>query len=63
MLGEIVVSKKWNGERNIGFGWCEIAVLECFVENVKGTAAARFFKIGGHTPDGVDFKVGIFAAA
>ena len=45
------------------FGWCKIAVKEGFVDDMESPAAAWFFEIGGHTPDGVDFKVRVTAAS
>ena len=45
------------------FGWCKIAVKEGFVDDMESPAAAWFFEIGGHTPDGVDFEVGMAAAS
>ena len=33
------------------------------VDKVSGAATSWFFKAGGHTTDGIDFKVTVFAGA
>ena len=63
VFGEIVVGQEWHCQWNIWFWRREIAVEEGFVDDVKSPAAAGFFKIGGHAPDGVDFKVRATAAS
>ena len=63
VFGEIVVGQKWHGKWNIWFWRREVAVEEGFVDDVKSSAAAGFLKVGGHTPDGVDFKVRVTAAS
>ena len=50
---EVVVRQERHCERDVWFGWCKIA--EGFVDDVESSAAAWFFEIGGHAPDGVDF--------
>ena len=55
VFGEVFVREERHCERNVGFGWCKIAIEKGFVDNVEGSAAAWFFEIGGHAPDGVDF--------
>ena len=62
VFGEIVVGQNWHGKWNIWFWRREVAVEEGFVDDVKSSAAAGFLKVGGHTPDGIDFKVGVAAA-
>ena len=63
VFGEVVVGQKWHGKWNIWFWRREVAVEEGFVDDVKSSAAAGFLKVGGHTPDGIDFKVRIAAAS
>ena len=63
VLGEIVVGQEGHGQGDVRFWWCEVAVEEGFVDDVESSAAAGFFKVGGHTPDGVDFKVRVTAAS
>ena len=63
VLGEIVVGQEGHGQGEVRFWWCEVAVEEGFVDDVESSAAAGFFKVGGHTPDGVDFKVRVTAAS
>ena len=55
VFGKVFVRQEGHCERNVGFGWCEIAIEKGFVDDVEGSAAAWFFKVGGHTPDGIDF--------
>ena len=49
------VRQERHSERNVWLGWCKIAEKEGFVDDVECSAAAWFFEIGGHAPDGVDF--------
>ena len=63
VFSEIVMGQKWHGEWDVGFGWREVAIKEGFVDNVKSSTAGGFFKVGGHTPDGIDFKVCTAAAS
>ena len=63
VLGEIVVGQKWHCKWNIWFWRREVAVEEGFVDDVKSSAAAGFLKVGGHTPDGIDFMVRVTAAS
>ena len=60
---KVVVRQERHCERDVWFGWCKIAEKEGFVDDVESSAAAWFFKIGGHAPDGVDFQVCMAAAA
>ena len=41
----------------------EVAVDQGFVEDVKSSAAARFFQICGHTPDCIHLEVRVAAAS
>ena len=34
MLGEVIMGEKWYCEWNIGLGRSQVAVLECFVDDV-----------------------------
>ena len=52
---EVVVRQERHCERDVRFGWCKITEKEGFVDDVESSAAAWFFEIGGHAPDGVDF--------
>ena len=63
VFGKLVVGQKRYGEGDVGLGWTEVAVLEGLVDNVECSAATRLFQVGGHSSDGVDLKVGMFAAA
>ena len=63
VLGEIVVGQEWYCQWNIWFWRCEVAVEEGFVEDVESSAAAGFFKVCGHAPDGIDFKVRVAATS
>ena len=63
VLGEIVVGQEWYCQWNIWFWWCKVAVEEGFVEDVETSAAAGFFKVGGHAPDSIDFKVRVTATS
>ena len=54
MLCEVLVRQEGRCERNVWLGWCKIAEKEGFVDDVECPAAAWFFQIGGHAPDGVD---------
>ena len=63
MLGEIFVGQERHCQWDVRFGWCEVAVEEGFVDDVESSTAAGFFEVGGHAPDGVDFKVGVAAAS
>ena len=63
VLGEIVVGQEWHCQWNIWFWRCEVAVEKGFVEDVESSAAAGFFKVCGHAPDCVDFKVRVAAAS
>ena len=58
-VGDCVV---WGG-LHIALRWCEIAKSQCLVENVESSASSWFFKAGGHTTNGVDFKICVFAGA
>ena len=62
MLDEVVVGQERHCQWDVGFGWCEVAIQEGFVDDVESPTAAWFFKVGGHAPDGVDFKVRVAAA-
>ena len=55
VFGKVFARQEGHCERDVGFGWCEIAIEKGFVDDVEGSAAAGFFKVGGHTPDGKDF--------
>ena len=55
MFCEVLVRQERRSERNVWLGWCKIAEKERFVDDVECSAAAWFFEIGGHAPDGVDF--------
>ena len=63
VLGEIVVGQEWHCQRKIWFWRCEVAVDQGFVEDVESSAAAGFFKVCGHVPDCIDFKVRVAAAS
>ena len=63
VFGKLVVGQKRYGKGDVGLGWTEVAVLEGLVDNVECSAATRLFQVGGHSSDGVDLKVGMFAAA
>ena len=63
VFGEIVVGQKWHCQWYIGFWRREVAVEEGFVDDVKSSAAAGFFKVGGHASNGIDFKVRVAAAS
>ena len=34
VLGEVVVREEWHGKWDIGFRWSQVAILECFVDDV-----------------------------
>ena len=55
VFGKVVVRQEMHCERDVRFGWCKITEKEGFVDDVESSAAAWFFEIGGHAPDGVDF--------
>ena len=63
MLCEVLVRQERHSERNVRLGWCKIAEKEGFVDDVECPAAAWFFQIGGHAPDGVDFELCATATA
>ena len=63
MLGRVVVSQERYCKWNVWLGRGQISVVECFVDDMQGSATAWFFKIGGHTSDGIHFKVSVTAAA
>ena len=63
VLGEIVVGQEWHCQWNSWFWRCEVAVEKGCVEDVESSAAAGFFKVCGHAPDGIDFKVRVAAAS
>ena len=41
--------------------WSEVAIRQCLIEKVEGSASSWYFKAGGHTTDGVDFEIRVFA--
>ena len=60
MFGKVVVSQ---GKGNVSARWCQVAVLRGLVNNAQGPGATGFFKVGGHTSDGVKFEVCVAATA
>ena len=63
VFGKLLVGQEWYGERDVGLGWAEVAVLEGLVDDVERSAAARLFQVGCHSSDGVDLQVSMLAAA
>ena len=62
VFGKVVVRQERHRQRDVGFWWCKIAIKEGFVDDVESSAAAWFFEIGGHTPDGIDFELSVATA-
>ena len=54
---ERVMCQKWNGERDVGSWWCEVAIQHRFVDNLQRFGTAWFFQVGGHAADGIEFKI------
>ena len=63
VLGKVVMGQERHCQWDVWLWWREIAVEQGFVENVKGSAAARFFQIRGHTPDCIHLEVCVAAAS
>ena len=62
MLGELIVSQKWDGKRDVWLRWGEVAVLEGLVDDVECPTASGLFEVGCHASYGVDLQVSMFAA-
>ena len=63
VLGKVVMGQEGHCQWDVRLWWREVAVDQGFVENVKGSAAARFFQIRGHTPDCIHLEVRVAAAS
>ena len=63
VLSEIVMGQEGHCQWDVLFWRREVAVDQGFVEDVEGSTAARFFQVGGHTPDCINFEVSVTAAS
>ena len=63
VLGKVVMGQEGHCQWDVWLWWREIAVEQGFVENVKSSAAARFFQIRGHTPYCIHLEVCVAAAS
>ena len=63
MLRKVWVCQEGRGEWYVGLRRSEIAVMECFVDNVECSSAPWFFEVGGHAAYSVDFEVCAASAA
>lgn len=46
---EVGVGQEWDGQGKVALGRCEVARIQCLVDEVNSSTASRFFKTGGHT--------------
>ena len=63
VLGKVVMGQEGHCQWDVWLWWREVAVDQGFVENVKSSAAARFFQIRGHTPYCIHLEVRVAAAS
>ena len=63
VLGEVCVSQKRHGEGKVGFWRGQVAIVECFVDNVQCSGTTWLFQVGCHTSNGVGFEVCVTATA
>ena len=63
VLGKVVMGQEGHCQWDVWFWWREVAVDQGFVEDVKSSAAARFFQVCGHTPDCIHLEVRVAAAS